>query len=499
MVKDASSQQTNSRYSLPIASNAQTLATRVFCTHALVNIYDLCNTYDKLTLNSDAFQKCKALFLSYKTKVDQAMSGANMDEASLDLAIKADKCFRNWHLFDDGGKLNEALLLEKMKSMHADRRDNEINNIVKKMDDPLFRHEMTSILDRYGVKDFDKLKANSKRGEPNKLRENLASDFALLQQSDPNNVVIKGLVPSIEAQIDKLPYVVYWIKENPEINHQLRESFDGHENKDGLTPRQEFLKFMGKILALGEDLTKKGSLSPEKIPSKSITFGRYYDDIRKAGDNPDLSDEDISRAAISAYNTAFEGCWQHKQKCNKDDHTNKNDYVHNVSRWISNLLKGRNDIAKLAFLTGQEANKYNTTTDELWINETNKKHISVDHDTDLKYHPLLPTMDDKKLFHGIWNLTLIIGGSIHNAKTDKTENTDGQINKCLVNNIAYYKAKISKAPNRNILISSAGSVALERHEPEIIQKIRSNKKPEKEKSSSMDLFQHLMMSLDYDK
>ena len=503
MAKNTSNQQQNNGSSLPLAPNSQTLATRIFCENRLINLYDLCNAHDTLSLNSESFQKCKANFLKYKAKVDQAMSDDNIDEASLDLAIKADEMFRAWNLFDDNGTLNEDQLLEKMRKMYALERDNEISSITQRMeDDPLFMHEMTLFLNRYGIKDFDKFKANTKRGEPNKLRENLASDFALIQQSDPNNKLIKRYIPSITQQISVLPYSIYWIKEDSVTSHKVRDCFDKETNSNGLTPRQEFLVFMGKLLSIGEDITKKDTLPMDKTPAKSVTYSGYYDYIRQTSGNLTLSDEQISRAAAIMYKNALEGCWKHKQKCNPDAQAKRKDYAaYNVSPWISALVRGHNDIGKLAFLTGKEALDYRKSTNDMWKETLAAKHITVDHDIDVKYHPLFSTMDEKKLLNDIWNLKLIIGGSVHNAKTDATENTDGRINKCLVNGGAYYKAKISKTPNRNLLQTYGSSAAFECQEPDLVQHIRAGSvsKECSPISPSMDFFQKMMSHFDHDK
>ena len=494
MVKDVAQQQ-NNPFSLPLAPSAQTLATRVYCTHQVIALYDICNNFDSLSLNSETFQKCKADFLKYKAKVDAAMNDEMIDEASLDTAIKADTLFRSWKLFDDAGQLNDNILLEKMQKMYAERRDKALSALTQEMEaDPLLKKEFDLTLNRYSIKDLEKFKANSKRGEPNKLREKLADDFALLQQTDPNNLLVKSLKTSVLQQTDKLPYVVYWLKEDKKTNHDLRDIFD-NKNKDEANPRQKFLMFMGKLLTIGQDLTNNNKIAPKDISAKHSHYKSYYDDIRMACGNPDLSDADISQVAARAYANAVEGCWKHKQKCNPDPLAKKEMYVHNVNRWVADMVKGRNNIASLAFLTGKEAEQYKTSADEMWKDSVAAKHITVDHNTDLKYHPLFKSMEDKKSLHDIWNLTLIIGGDIHNAKTDATENTGGQINKCLINGVSYYKAKISKKPNNCLLISPAGSVSLERKEPEQMQKIRSGtsvlrEQPSLETDFFKSLFEH---------
>ena len=491
MVKDVAQQQ-NNPFSLPLAPSTQTLAMRVYCTHQVIALYDICNNFDTLSLNSETFQKCKTVFLKYKAKVDAAMNDETIDEASLDTAIKADTLFRSWKLFDDTGHLNDNILLEKMQKMYAERRDKEISALTQKMEtDPLFEKDFGLLLQQSGIKDWENFKTNTKRGQANKLREKLASDYALIQISDPNLPLIKMLSSSINSQIEALPYTVCWLKEDPKTNHELRDIFDAR-NIDEANPRQKFLMFMGKLLTIGQDLTNNNKIAPKDISAKHSHYKSYYDDIRMVCGNPDLSDADISKVAALAYANAVEGCWKHKQKCNPDPLAKKELYVHNVNRWIADMVKGRNNIASLAFLTGKEAERYKTSTDKMWKDSVAAKHITVDHNTDLKYHPLFKSMEDKKLLHGIWNLTLIIGGDIHNAKTDATENTGGLINKCLVNEASYYKAKISKKPNSCLLISPAGSVSLERKEPEQMQKIRSGASVQHEQPSlETDFFKSL--------
>ena len=472
------------QYKSPSAPSNTTLAGRIYATGKLLQLYDLCNAHDALSIDSSLFQTLKASFQS-------KLENADADDKSLLKGMRAETVLNTWQLLDDNGKLkSDEILLAKMKEFSAIIRDREIAKIT---------HDLTAAgvsLNSLGIKDIEKFKNNPHRGNsPNSLKEKLAEDFALIQMTDPTNILIQEIAPTVKKQISTLPYTVYWRPEDVKTNHQLRDYFDKSSSKGETTPRQDFLKFMGKLLSLGEDLTKQTTIPADKVSANNTSLLSYYDEIRKISGLNDLKNEEIASIAAKAYITAAEGCWAHKQKCNPGG--NKAIYYKSgVSTWIKRLKEGRNDIAKLAFLSPKDQKDYDSHG-ELWQEQLAAKHISIDHKFDLKYHILLSDMKDKQLLNNLWNMQMIIGGSIHNEKTEETENNNKETNKIeLEKNLYIYKIKVSKKSDSSILCTYAteksngdtSSIKMPIKEPEKISQLRQNSLSPSEQGITRNIF-----------
>ena len=462
----------------------QSLATQVYCLNKLIAIYDACNEYDAIDYDSESFQQKKQEVIQMKKEIAFAASSAEISDQAFEEAAEKDKILKSMNIFDENGNINDEALLEETKLTCKEARDKKIEQIIELAKrDPLYGSAWKKFLKDNNLDSrIEKLKDYKDRGNGDHLREKLAENFDLLQKTDPNNALIEKIAASIKEQIDALPYKIFWVKENAKTSSSVKKYFNYiPKTNDKVVPRKEFLTFMGDLLTIGEDLTRKGEISYNDVSGKKSVYESLYNDIRIASGCPDLSDDEISYRAAIAYFVAAEGCWEHKCKVNSDNQSQKDDYIKcNVSKWIKDLRQGKNNIADLAFLNPDEDKEYNTTTNEMWKQQINAMHITVDHNIDVKYHALFSNLEDKKRLNDIWNLVLIIGGSVHKEKTDATENTNGKINKCKVSMKGkfsyYYKVKIDKKPNRCIIQTyDKKQASLRKKEPEFIQKLRATK------------------------
>ena len=386
------------------------LTTKVYCACKIIQAYQLCNDCDNLSRDS-------AVFLDYKEELEQ-----NLQEGG----HKAIKKLNKLGVLDENLRISDERLLNKIKELAIQIRDKEIQKIT----DNLQQNELmdyTKELLGLGDGGFDKLKTMKIRVNPNKLKEDLALDFAEAQLRYPDNELLQQIAPTVKKQTADLPFYAVALKTDRDVNHELYDEFNN-------TERKKFLTTMGNILWLG------GELNNSKRVSNYI-----YDDIRKKLENPNLTNEEISTTATKAYKSAVEGCWLHKQKHFRDPAVTKENYIgNNINKWIKALQDGNTGFLALAFLDKEAERKYSFLSKDKQ-REIERSHITVHHKIDRKYHGLFQSWDNKKLLNNFFNLEIVIGKALHDKKHE------GERNGIIIGSDEYCIAKIDKKIDNSIL------------------------------------------------
>ena len=442
-------QQKQSKKSSPQqGSNYQALINRIYYANRLIKIYDICNFCDGLDKNSEAFKEYKAELVELQKKKLKAFE----DDRFFDEGVAAEVKLQQAGVLDENSSLkndDELLAIIRGKALHA--RDEQLASLRNLFADPRAEKDFADFLKKNSLGDLQKIIDNPKRGNAIKLRENMSADYAVYKATRKEHPLIAPNAASIESQIAAAGSIDIYAPENEKVNNELRKHFNTDENS-----KKKFLKMMGTLLGLGENLHH----------NPSIVDNAYYVRLRELSGNPSLSDETIRQTAKQAYTAVAEGLWFYKnQSANPDKNSSKENYIKtNISSWIKSLKLGKNDLPKLALLSPSEERDYKTAN-ELRQDEIAKKHISIHHKIPEKYHAMLPDPTDRFTINDISNMEMVIGGILH----DDLHKDDRK------NMIRLYAEKdngILRAPNGDMNPKHARRVSLDIPEPEPIAKLR---------------------------
>lgn len=436
------------------------LANRVYFANKVLRIFDICNKYDSLTLNSPKFKQHKQYLEGLWDKVRHA---GDSDEA-FEIGMQAEEKLSKLNLLDENGELkSDEELLAKMQQVYAVEKEKELAETMYDLEcNPALKRSFNSFLQANNIKDLQKDVIDRKeRGQGNRFREMLAQDYPLFAATQPQHPLVEQLKPSVTQQISVLPYRYCYAPADKETNKKLGEDFN--QNPES---KQKFLKLMGNIFELGESLVNGTSM-----------LGDPYKKIRELSGNDALSKEEINKIASVAYKAIETGLWTYKNKVNPDRLCDKKSYFQsNVRSWIRDLKNGRNNIRHLALLSPSEEKAYMSAS-ELQREEIEKKHISIHHKIPKKYHAMLGKGHEYSL-NDISNFMMIIGGELHDQKhkddmVDMIKMTEARDNSILL------------VPGNDMQTKNARTVRMDMPEPEAIKNLRPAAVEEKNKEPVM--------------
>lgn len=442
-------QQKQSQKSSPQpGSNYQALINRIYYANRLIKIYDICNFYDGLDKNSEAFKEYKTGLVELQKKKLKAFE----DDKFFDEGVAAEIKLQRAGVLDENSNLksdDELLAVIRAKVLQA--RDEQVAGLKDLVSDPRAEKDFAAFLKKNSLGDLQKIIDNPKRGNAVKLRENMSTDYTVYKETRKEHPLIALNADSIENQIAAAGSIDIYAPENEKVNDELRKHFNTDENS-----KKKFLKMMGTLLSLGENMQK----NPSIIDKTSC------DRIRELTGNPELSDDVIRQTANQAYAAVVEGLWFYKNhSANADQKCSKKDYVNNnINAWIKELKQSRNDLLKLALLSPSEEKEYKTAN-EIRQDEIAKKHISIHHKIPEKYHAMFPDTADRFALNDISNMEMVIGGILH----DDMHKNDRK------NMIRLYAEKdnsILRVPNGDMNLKHARTVSLDIREPKAISKLR---------------------------
>jgi len=448
--------------------NDISLANRVYVTNKIINIYDICNSFDTINSKSETF-------ITYKEKlqslVDKVQNADASDEALEQGILAEEKLAKLQMINKDGNLLPDEEILQKLKEKANTIKEQCINGIIEAVEsDNNLKKNFYSILKKHNVTDLQKgIIDNPSRGKADRFRDTLALDYAVLKESQPKNAVVVSLSKGIEKQIASRGYAYQYAKENKEENKIMRNDFNKNPNR-----KQKFLKLMGNILSLGEQLSKD---KPDE---------RLYATIRELSGNDKITNENIDSIASRSYEYVTNGLWVYKNTAsdNRDIRAQKENYIAtNIGRWISDLKSGKNNIMALALMSPKDEKEY-LTANEQRKEEIEKKHVSIHHKIPEKYHAMIKAPDDKFDLNHISNMMMVIGGALH----DRLHRDD-------MNNMVKLSASkddgILLVPGNDMEYNNARKVSMDVPEPESISKLR----PEKVETNELDIFSLLMKDM----
>ena len=206
---------------------------------------------------------------------------------------------------------DELLEIIRGKALHA--RDEQLASLRNLFADPRAEKDFADFLKKNSLGDLQKIIDNPKRGNAIKLRENMSADYAVYKATRKEHPLIAPNAASIESQIAAAGSIDIYAPENEKVNNELRKHFNTDENS-----KKKFLKMMGTLLGLGENLHH----------NPSIVDNAYYVRLRELSGNPSLSDETIRQTAKQAYTAVAEGLWFYKnQSANPDKNSSKENYI----------------------------------------------------------------------------------------------------------------------------------------------------------------------------
>ncbi|HCU58509.1 MAG TPA: hypothetical protein DIC64_00840 [Alphaproteobacteria bacterium] len=430
----------------------EALTNRVYFTHKLVQIYDVCNMFEQLSVSSEEFKKEKQSLENLIEKVNSAYTSD--DEKVFEEGVKTEEYLRQKGLLDDNGKLKaDDLLIAQINTDRKDKKDQELSRVMSFLENPNIQKAFQSYLKSQDISSLEVIINNPSRGNPKKLRENLARDFALFEAATPSHPLLKQLREPIEQQIASFNSKYYYTPMNPARNEEIGKDFNTNENS-----KKKFLKLMGHLLGIGEMIKNKSTLLDKSS----------YDKIRELSGNKALSDESISQLAKKSYEAVCDGLWVYKNKVNSDCFSNKADYTaKNVGQWIKNLKLGKNHLPVLALLSPSEEKEYKSA-DERRREEIEKKHITIHHKIAKKYHNIFKKPEDHFLLNHISNFEMIIGGALHNQKHEND----------LANMVKLTAVKdnaILCVPTEKFDLKSAKEISMDIPEPEALAQLRPAK------------------------
>lgn len=373
------------------------LANRVYFATQLINIYDICNETEPLTPKSKEFLDKKKQIKDLQDKI--ALAHQSDDEKAFEAGMDAEETLQKMNVLDEEGNLkSDEILIAQFNEESEQRRREKISKVLNPIDSFGLTKEFATYLGNNNILDLKKSVIDCPtRGEAAKIREQLALDFAVFQETQPNHRFMEHK-ESIIKQTESVKGKYYYAEENPARNAEIRKDFNTNDNA-----KKKFLKFMGNLLGLGERMAQSPSLSCED----------YYAEIRKLSGNDNLTVDYIRKAAEKSYNSFCQGVWLYKNKVNYDPRCNKNDYVkRNISKYITYLKLGRNDLLSLALLSPADEKEYQSASEER-KEEIEKQHISIHHKIPEKYHNLFKNPEDQFLLNDISNFEMVVGGALH--------------------------------------------------------------------------------------
>ncbi len=436
------------------------LANRIYFANKVLQIFDVCNKYNGLTLNSPKFKQHKQYLEGLLDKVRHA--GDN--EEAFEIGMQAEEKLSKLNLLDEKGELKpDEELLAKMQQVYELEKGKELAAITYDLEsNPTLQRGLNAFLQANNIKDLQKnIIDNQDRGQGNRFREMLAQDYPLFAATQPQHPFVEQLKPSVTKQIAALPYRYCYAPANKDTNKKLGEDFNKNPES-----KQKFLKLMGNIFELGESLVNGSSL-----------LGDPYKKIRELSGNHDLSKEDIDKIASASYKAIETGLWTYKNQVNADRLCDKKSYFQgNVRSWMKELKTGRNNIRHLALLSPSEEKAY-MSANELQREEIEKKHISIHHKIPKKYHAMLGKGQEFSL-NDISNFMMIIGGSLHDQK-HKDDMVD------MVKLAASHDDAVLMAPGSDMQPKNARTVRMDIPEPEAIKYLRPGAVEEKGKKTVM--------------
>lgn len=436
------------------------LANRVYFANKVLQIFDICNKYDALTLNSPKFKQHKQYLEGLLDKVRHA---GDSDEA-FEIGMRAEEKLSKLNLLDENGELkSDEELLAKMQQVYAVEKEKELAETIYDLEcNPALKRSFNSFLQANNIKDLQKDVIDRKeRGKGNRFREMLASDYPLFAATQPQHPFVEQLKPSVTQQISVLPYRYCYAPANKDMNKRLGEDFNKNPES-----KQKFLKLMGNIFELGESIVNKTSKQED-----------LYKRIRELSGNNKLSKEEIDKIAFDSYKAIETGLWTYKNKVNPDRLCDKKSYFQsNVRSWIRELKTGRNNLRPLALLSPSEEKAYMSAS-ELQREEIEKKHISIHHKIPKKYHAMLGKGQEFSL-NDISNFMMIIGGELHDQK-HKDDMVD------MVKLMASRDNSILLVPGNDMQTKNARTIRMDMPEPDAIKNLRPAAAEEKNKEPLM--------------
>lgn len=434
------------------SENISTLANRVYFAHKLIQIIDICNANTTLSPSSEEFKAKKQTLQTLLKKIEAAYSG---DTDIFDEAMQAEKTLCEQNVLAPNGTLksDEELLLQ-INSARKEKKAAQLKQALSFLQNQSLDKPFSAFLKNNGFSNIENLiNKETSLGNPKKLREKLAQDFAFLETADPKNIVVEQLGAQIAKQTASLNFKYYYAPENPARNEEISQDFNTNENT-----KKKFLRLMGSLFGLGESLKRNDPLIDQSS----------FEKIRTLSGNPDLSDDAIRQISTASYNALCDGLWTYKNTVNADAHARKENYIQtNVSQWIKKLKTGKNYLPVLALLSPSEEQEYKTA-DERKQEEINKKHITIHHKLPKKYHAIFENPEDQFLINHISNFEMIIGGLLHNKKHEQDLD-------CLIKLSSSKDNAILCVPGKDFDLNHAKEIAMDIPEPVQLSKLRPAK------------------------